>query len=183
MIQIKTLEEIEIMRESALIVSKTLGEIAGEAQLNNNYKHIGLPIGYGGKFEYLVSEKIGIGVEGNFVKTGYQYGEVGNQYSYIRTKLRVNFILNYHIVQNDNFDLYLGWGAGYKNTVRTWSSDSGDQEELDALNLALSALKIPVSIKFISCGGRYFFTENLGMNFEVALGGGQLGKIGITGKF
>ena len=30
MIKIKTLEEIELMRESALIVSKTLGEIAKE---------------------------------------------------------------------------------------------------------------------------------------------------------
>ena len=32
MIQIKTLEEIEIMRESALVVSKTLGILAKEVK-------------------------------------------------------------------------------------------------------------------------------------------------------
>ena len=34
MITIKTLEEIELMRESALIVSKTLGMLAAEVTLN-----------------------------------------------------------------------------------------------------------------------------------------------------
>ena len=32
MIQIKTLEEIELMRESALVVSKTLGILAAEVK-------------------------------------------------------------------------------------------------------------------------------------------------------
>jgi outer membrane immunogenic protein len=164
-------------------VASTLVETVGTIQSEEGYKHLGLPIGYGGKFEYMVADNLGLGLESNFVKTGYQYGLTGSQYSYTRTKLRVNLILNYHIVQTDNFDMYLGWGLGYKNTVRTWASDSGNQDELDNLNSALEVLKVPISIKWISFGGRYFFTDNIGMNFEVALGGGQLGKIGLTGKF
>ena len=164
-------------------VSSTLVEAVGTVQNDEGYAHIGLPIGYGGKFEYMASDKLGLGLESNFVKTGYQYGLTGNQYSYTRTKLRVNFILNYHVVQSDKFDMYLGWGLGYKNTNRTWTTDSGNQDELDILNSGLDALKVPISIKWFSCGGRYFFTDNIGMNFEVALGGGQLGKIGLTGKF
>jgi outer membrane protein W len=164
-------------------VAKTLGEASGVPQLEEEFKHIGLPIGLGGKFEYMATENLGIGLEGNYVETGYQYGKVGERYSYTRTRLRVNFILNYHVIQNDEFDMYLGWGLGYKNTVRTWATDSEDQEELAILNAALGTLQVPISIKWFSCGGRYFFTDNIGMNFEVALGGGQLGKIGLTGKF
>jgi methionyl aminopeptidase len=37
MIIVKSREEIELMRESALIVSKTLGMIASEIQRRSNY--------------------------------------------------------------------------------------------------------------------------------------------------
>ena len=94
-------------------VSKTLAQTAATAQLLDGYNDIGLPIGFGGRLEYMASEKLGIGLEGNFVKAGYEYTSGGYNYSYTRTKLRTNFILNYHVVRNDNFDLYLGWGLGY----------------------------------------------------------------------
>ena len=68
---------------------------------NNDFKVKGIgPLHL--KYEYMVSDKVGIGASINFV--------------------------NYHFVSNDNLDVYFGVGAGYRGGKTTYTSVPNDPD-------------------------------------------------------
>ena len=82
---------------------------------------------------------------------------VNYNWDYTTQKARIMARLNYHFVQNDRVDAYLGFGAGYKFAKRNWtiedpngSSDGLDQEK---------AL-IPVAVR-IAIGTRIYLQKTL----------------------
>jgi hypothetical protein len=83
---------------------------------------------------------------------------------------------NFHFAQSDVFDAYTAVGAGYSS----WKTKitTNDPSYIDN-----TSLKNPIPIAFrLALGGRYFFTDNIGIGLEFGLGGGALINGGIAFK-
>ena len=91
-----------------------------------------------------------------------------------RTRIHVRF--NYHFAKDENFDAYLGIGAG--NNSRKNSITSNDPYFTDVIN---DNELLPFSMR-VCLGGRYFFTENYGLVGEIGLGGAVV-RAGLSIKF
>jgi opacity protein-like surface antigen len=154
------------------------------------------PVGVRG--EYLVSEKLGVGVDFMINNTNVKYSYMGYQTdangNYVTddngalveenyedkiatSKWGAMVTLNYHFINNDKLDFYFIAGAGYKN--RTWSYESTDP---NFINDEVSTTVIPVAAR-IGLGTRIFFTENIGANIGVGFGQGGILTAGLSFKF
>ncbi|MFZ9028933.1 MAG: outer membrane beta-barrel protein [Crocinitomicaceae bacterium] len=150
---------------------------------NQNLKLGGIgPIG--GRLEYMLSDKFGLGLDIAYTSATVTYnrdtvnmsGPVTYEDKVGTKKIGGMVTFNYHFVENDKLDAYAMLGAGYRQ--RTWFYESTDPDfqgdEIKGL--------IPVAFR-IGAGMRYFFTENIGMNLALGLGQGGLINGGITAKF
>ncbi len=117
------------------------------------------------------------GLENNFTAGGElsfrSYNESINGKSYRDAITGISGNINYHLNEvfniPENFDVYGGLNLGYYS----WSTASGYSGSHSS-GLGLGA----------QLGGRYYWSNNLGVNLE--LGGGNVfssGKIGLTIKF
>jgi len=146
------------------------------------------PVGIRG--EYLISNKIGFGLDLGMNSTTLTYSEptqvynsttdtyttMNYDYTFKTQKIGAIVTFNYHFIENDNFDAYFVFGAGYGN--RTFDFKSTDPSYSSQSIKGL----IPVASK-IGFGMRYFFTENIGANLAVGAGQGGLVNIGLSAKF
>ncbi|MDX1652504.1 MAG: outer membrane beta-barrel protein [Brumimicrobium sp.] len=141
--------------------------------------------------EYMVSDRIGLGFDiiynslyssftdvdttgvdgsGNYITQTYEY-------EYRMQRLRAQVRINYHFdISNPQFDSYIGLGAGTNNRFRT-TTENGVEVDGDLSDFTL----IPFSMRFCA-GARYYFTDNIGLNMEIGLGGPVLSG-GISFKF
>lgn len=126
---------------------------------------------FGGKIEYMLNDKIGIGLEGTYALATVDY-QANNLQFYTAgiSKYRILGKMNYHFATTANIDPYLTWGAGYKNT-KIYSNEPGDNRKI-TVNI------VPVAFR-VGIGMRYFFTDAVGVNAEVGLGG-PLMQAGIS---
>ncbi len=158
-----------------------------------NYKLNGGLLSYGGRVEYMVAENFGVGVDVNYVKSGnnYDYNDtlysvntgmydslVSYNYDYTAQKTRIIARLNYHFVQNDRVDAYVGFGAGYKFAKRVWTLEDPNASYDANLDKAL----VPVAFR-VAIGTRIYFTENIGAMLELGAGGGGILQFGLSAKF
>lgn len=144
--------------------------------LVNNANNVRNTNHLGGKVEFMVTDKIGLGVEATYadVSANYSYTDSLNQtYSGKAgiNKLRVLGKLNVHFATTEHIDPYFTVGAGVK---RTSYYDSGSQ-------FTWSGNLIPVAVR-VGVGFRYFFSDAVGVNAEVGLGG-PLAQAGLSFKF
>lgn len=146
----------------------------------SNYKTVGGFMSYGGRFEYMVGDKIGVGLDGNYEVSGFRFdfesGSETYEYKYTAKKMRFMARFNYHFIQNDKFNMYLGLGIGYRNVVRTEETTQPGIEPMVYPGI------VPVATR-AGLGFRYYFIENLGVNAELGLGGGGIFQVGLSGKF
>ena len=127
----------------------------------------------GGKFEYMVWDKIGLGVEYTYAALTLTYqGSSGKFYTAGVSKQRFLAKFNYHFATSLRLDPYLTSGIGYSNS-KVFTNEPGNAGE--------SITFIPVAFR-TGIGMRYFFTEMVGVNAEVGLGG-PLIQGGISFKF
>lgn len=136
------------------------------------YKNFG-PIG--AKFEYMVTDEIGVGIDFNYSNRFISYTDIAidsNQVydtsyvSFTGPKFRGMGRLNYHFYDSYDFDAYFSVGVGY-----------------NFLNPLLegSEFKNFLALAFrLNLGGRYYFKENIGLNLELGLGGGGVIQGGIS---
>ena len=130
---------------------------------------------------YMVSDRISLGVDINYTTTNVSYDESNGSTTYnykvsvprIRAMARFEF----HFGNSDNFDFYMPVGAGYSS--RTFKIETNDPAFID--NTSIKSL-VPVAFR-VGLGGRYFFTDNIGLNLEFGLGGGPLIEGGLAFKF
>ncbi len=136
--------------------------------------------------EYMVADKFGIGIDFiynsfslnttadslNNDGTDYRTYDVKTNLSRVRLQAR----FNYHFIENDNVDAYFGVGAGTNFRKYTVTTDFPNYDDQSA-----SGTLLPFSMR-VCVGTRYYFTENLGVNAEIGLGG-PIGSIGISLKF
>jgi hypothetical protein len=146
------------------------------------------PLGIRG--EYLISDKVGFGLDLGYNSSSISYNELTTtgydtngdpieenyEYKFSTKKIGAMVTFNYHFVESDNFDAYFVTGLGYGNRSMKFTST-------DPLytNPTVNSL-VPVSAK-IGVGMRYFFTENIGANLGLGLGQGGLVNVGVSAKF
>jgi opacity protein-like surface antigen len=143
---------------------------------------------FGGKFEYLLADKIGIAININYANSSIKGTGSGTDnfninpaaiytYKISIPRFRVFPVLNFHFATSDNLDPYFLVGAGYCSFKYKFESDEpGFDNEESITGLGNFAFRVGV-------GTRYFFTKNLGLNLEFGLGGGGLLQFGVATKF
>ncbi len=152
-----------------------------------DWKLNGGQLGYGGRFEYMLADNFGLGIDVNYVKSGSNYNYVGTNdlgeatiynWDYTAKKLRAMIRMNYHFVNTDRIDAYTGLGLGYKSTNRTWT----DTNPFSIDDLEQGSALVPVAFR-LAIGTRIYFTDNIGMMIELGAGGGTPLQIGLSAKF
>ncbi len=92
-------------------------------------------------------------------------------------RIRIQARFNYHFdVSSPDLDVYLGFGAGTNNRKYKYFEDN---KEVDDGSTSLTL--IPVSFRFAG-GMRYYFTDNIGINAELGIGGPVI-SAGLSFKF
>jgi len=132
------------------------------------------PVGL--RFTYMISEKVGLGIDGNYQNQGVEFTDGTYNYSLSRSVIRVMLNSHFIFLNEESFQLYGNVGAGYRTSSWTYTSDdptyTGD---------SISGL-IPVAIK-LGFGGRYMFTKNIGLHADLNLGGGAYANGGLSFAF
>jgi outer membrane protein W len=152
------------------------------SELNVNIGSAG-PLGL--RAEYLISDKVGFGLDLGFNSTTISYDSqtydaslnpITYNYKYSTRKIGALVSFNYHFVEDDNFDAYFVVGMGYGS--RSFDVTSNDPTMVKPNWKSV----VPVASK-IGVGMRYFFTENIGANFALGLGQGGIINVGLSAKF
>jgi hypothetical protein len=143
----------------------------------------------GGRFEYLVRDRIGLGVDfiynsttcafaiDTFDVNGTNIGPMGITYK--MTRLRGHFRFNYHFCNTKRWDIYCGLGAGFNNRIHKFSAQFHLVQDWD-LGKAFSG-SYPYSAR--TClGFRFYPTKVIGIGMELGLGG-PLVSGGISARF
>jgi hypothetical protein len=147
-----------------------------------------IPIG--AKVEYLVSDKFGLGLEGNYANSSLAAKiddgagtVIDGKVAFPRT--RIMALANYHFGKSDKLDWYLGLAAGFNGTKANITGTSTDPDVqqffTDAKTVGKGLTRIPVAAG-LHFGTHIYFTDNIGLNLEIASGGGPILKGGIAIK-
>lgn len=166
----------------------------GEEQNVQNYKAVGSMLSYGGRFEYMMSDQVGVGADVNYEVSGFSFNFEDQVYApdgtglggvttykaqYTAKKLRAMLRLNYHFVQSEKVDMYSAFAGGYKNVNRSWETNPSHPDYQDAnANGAI----FPVALR-IAVGAKVYFTQNIGAHVELGAFGGGLLQAGLSVKF
>lgn len=141
------------------------------------------PVGL--RAEYLLTDKIGLGIDLGFNNSTLTFKEDGYNdngdlttydYTYSTKKIGAMVTFNYHFIDNDNVDFYGVFGMGYGN--RSFKFESTDPDYVEATADGL----IPVASR-LGVGLRYFFTDNIGLNLGLGFGQGGVANAGLSFKF
>ena len=134
------------------------------------------------KYEYMVSDKMGVGAEFNYTDMQLDWSDTdsasGTKYEYNiqRTVIRFMPRFNIHFGSSESFDGYFGVAAGYRSAKSTYSDNNPNNTDESIASLNPMALRLAL-------GGRYFFTDNIGLHMEFGIGGGMLLHGGLSIKF
>ncbi len=142
------------------------------------------------RIEYMLGDRIGLGVDAIYNSRNITFNANdtitdgnGNQtietnnYEYDMKRLRVQMRFNYHFqIDNPALDSYFGVGAGTNNRFRT-TYENGVEIDGELSNLTLLKFSLRACL-----GMRYYFTDNIGLNAEIGIGG-PLVSGGISVKF
>ena len=164
-----------------------IGKSLMSASINEdavNTKATGIgPLGL--RVEYMLADNLGLGLDFIYNSAGItgdynSTDSLGNSVTYTdkasMQRIRVLLRFNYHFVQTDALDAYIGGGAGYNTRIWKYESTDPDFDEPSATGSLL-----PVAFR-AALGARYYFTDNIGLNAEIGLGGPVLSG-GISLKF
>jgi hypothetical protein len=172
----------------------------GSSSTVSNYKTVGGALSYGGRVEYMIAYKIGVGADINYEVSGFTYNYIDYQFDvdgnyqydvegnalqasytdkYTAKKLRAMFRLNYHFFQSDKVDAYTGFAAGYKSANRQFTTTPSN---VNSTNDEVSQALIPISTR-LAIGAKMYFTQNIGAHVELGVFGGGLIQFGLSAKF
>jgi opacity protein-like surface antigen len=163
-------------------VSRGLYTAVAASGADYKVKGVG-PVGL--MYEYMLSDVVGLGAEVGYASTTvswedsyYNYSTKKDEtYSYewkfstIRAMARANF----HFLKIPSFDMYGLVSVGYRKTAYTFTSSDA--------NYVAYNFNSPIPFGFKpGLGMRYFFTDNIGINLEIAAGTPVLGG-GLSVRF
>jgi hypothetical protein len=171
-------------------------------QGSDSYKLVGGFFSYGFRLEYMITDKLGLGTDFNYVKSGYtsdymgyQYDEFNNQlfdtngmallmpYSerYTAQRYRAMGRLNYYFSSNEKVNFYGGLGVGYYGINRTFTSTPYDPSSSNFLS-SVDEVFFPISFR-LAIGAKFYFTRNFGGHVELGSFGGGTIQFGVSAKF
>ncbi len=134
----------------------------------------------GGRVEYMLADKIGIGLEVNYANSYVEWSEdsssnVRYTYKVSSPRMRIFPRFNFHFSTSESLDAYFAVGVGYSNKKYIFESNDPNYipESVDGL--------IPFTAR-VAIGMRYFFTENIGLGAEFGVVG-PLVTFGAAIKF
>lgn len=146
----------------------------------------------GFRAEYLVDDNLGVGVDlmYNYVDFKYQMNDTtwfgdntiikSDNFHSVMERLRIHFRVNYHFEHNNpRFDTYIGFGLGYNN--RTYRSTKNSIDNTEEFKNRIQLIPFPVSAR-VCVGGRYYFSQYVGLVGEFGLGG-PLISVGLAFKY
>jgi outer membrane protein W len=136
----------------------------------------------GAKVEYMVTDKVSLGIDYTYAQVALNYYDSPNgttliAYNDLIVKQRALLSCGIHFGESDKFDPYLALGLGYK--ALTYKTNNPNPNDLKLLIETYASIPIAYRTAF---GFRYFFTDNIGINAEVGIGG-PIGQIGVCAKF
>jgi hypothetical protein len=141
-----------------------------------------------GAYDYGVSDRFSIGVGYTYQSLTLKYdgyyvnGDLDSlkQGSFTDRLTRQNFGLRpmFHFGDNDDLDIY----AGLRVSFVRWSYTSNRPDIAGNWASDILGGASPVKAQALF-GMRYFFTENLGFNTELAIGPSYFAMIGINARF
>ncbi len=128
---------------------------------------------FGIRGEYFLTDHIALGCDINYVSVAASWKEqvsnptpINYYYKVTYTRIRALSKLNFHFGTSAQFDWHAGFGFGYNQAkIRAFSNDPN----FDAQDMG-SFFSFPICAR-IDIGGKYFFTENIGVGFDMGLGG------------
>jgi hypothetical protein len=131
----------------------------------------------GGRFEYMVHPRLGLGVDiilnnttANFAvdsltEDGTWFDQFNVEYS--MTRFRAHFRANFHYLNRKHIDMYVGLGVGINNRKHKVTTDILNFTDISgSFNFAY-----PYSGRFTLWGMRVYPHPNVGINMEVGFGG------------
>jgi hypothetical protein len=132
----------------------------------------------GARVEYLLSDKVGFGVDFSYANTTLKYTNVYN-YQVSIPRWRVVPRINLHLGQSTKLDPYFAFGLGYDSWGVVGKTNDPNYVNYSVKQILPIYVPVVIMAKF---GMRYFITDNLGLGFELGLGG-PLATGGVTVKF
>lgn len=193
------LEQGKILADAYLMgpTANTYGQfIWPNAFDKEGYRRVGSTIGFGVRAEYMLLDKLSIGLDGNYAFGGYQYRDTyydiqtnttTNSAKYIAkyTKLRALIMSNFYFLNREKYSLYTGIGIGYYTRSETYTIDGNSVSSFGNVFLSDQNLLVPLGsvagrIRF---GAKFFFSEHVGAMVELGLGGGAAIEFGVATKF
>ena len=129
------------------------------------------------RFNFMISETFGIGIDGNYESIKFKSSDGGYKYTAKRNVIRA--MVNFHLIflSEGPFQLYGNAGGGYRHPV--WKFTSEDPTYVEETP---PGIKIPVALK-LGAGFRYMFLDNMGIHVEGNYGGGSYANAGLTFAF
>ncbi len=201
-------ETVVIDRRNDVIIDLAVGSPnAGSMFFYKRIENLSLPVQLGARVEYMVNNKIGLGLEVNYEKFSWEKSFQTTVYSspplflphdttliYSQTKTRFLARFVYHFCQTKHFDIFFGSGLGFAKTKWvnknyngatydphfSWLYPNSNFEPIYTLIAAVSPYSY--SPRFF-LGTHILFTENIGMLVEVGLGSGSILDLGLSVRF
>ncbi len=138
------------------------------------------------RHEYMISDKVGVGVDFTYRSFIYGYYRQTNNpttgtpttyyYKYTKRQWRIMGRVNVHFVNTEESDFYASFGMGYKNSLRFTESNNPLYDDFPVKAI------FPVASR-LAMGYRYFISPNLAVGVEVGIGGGSLANGGLSYAF
>ncbi len=139
----------------------------------------------GGRVEYLMTDKLGLGLDFNYASSKINFTDIDNvQYSIKVPRFRTLLRGSYHFGKGSNTDWFLTGGIGYvglRTRISGTSNDPDTQELLEALSQSSRRIGFGFAYR-LGMGFRWYFVKNLGIGMEAGLGGPAL-RGGLSLKF
>lgn len=135
---------------------------------------------YGARFEYMVSNNLGLGLDVGFRSSFASFNRIDTanniyNYDFITSKFGIMLTLNYHVNNlPDNMDLAIGFGLGYGNRILEFTSTDPN------FNFSFDPI-FPLSMR-AGINYRYFFNNYLGVNAGLGIGQGGIINLGVSFK-
>ena len=136
----------------------------------------------GGRVEYLLTNRIGFGIDFSYSNTIAKYMDPNNPYNYQASVPRWRVVprINIHLGNSKKFDPYFAFGIGYHSPYKVIYATNDPNYTGPAVSyIPLFTNSVVIMSKF---GMRYFITDEFGLGVEVGFGG-PLTTGGITVKF
>ena len=140
----------------------------------------------GGKYEYLLTDEIGLGAEFNYSSFALIFSRSGvNSYNkpviyhdvYTSPAYRVLLGVNYHFINSNNLDIYIAGKIGYYHRDIIVTSD-----DPKFIPVSVNIPSNPVAVR-MELGLRYFPISFLGVHANFGFFGGPLVAGGVSVKF